>query len=133
VSKVSSTLPPPVCADFSFPVYFGTSADRLSEAALQVVRDAALRVRGCALGRIDVVGLADAGGSAGGNLALSRRRAAAVATALAGAGLPRPVFDVDAVGDSGATTPAGDPEPLRRRTEVVIRAAPPPPAAAPRP
>jgi outer membrane protein OmpA-like peptidoglycan-associated protein len=116
----------PVCADFSFPIYFETSADRLSPAALRVIQDAAARVKGCTLGRIDVVGLADAGGSDRVNMAVSRRRAASVAAALAAAGLPRPVFDIAAAGDSGAVTPAGDPEPLRRRTEVVIRASPPP-------
>ena len=124
--------PPPVgqvCADFSFPIYFDTAADRLSPAALQVVNDAAARVRGCTLGRIDVVGLADAGGTASVNLAVSRRRAASVASALAAAGLPRPVFDIDAIGASGALTTSGSPEPLRRRTEVVIRASTPPPPA----
>jgi outer membrane protein OmpA-like peptidoglycan-associated protein len=113
--------------DFSFPVYFDTASDRLSPAALTVVSDAAQRVRGCTLGRIDVVGLADAAGSDRANLAVSRRRAASVAAALAAAGLPRPTFDIDAIGAAGALAADGSPEPLRRRTEVVIRASPPPP------
>lgn len=116
----------PVCADFSFPIYFQTNSARLTDAAQQVIRDGAARVRGCALGRIDVVGLADADGTASRNMAVSRERAAAVAEALALAGLPRPTFDIDAVGAMGALTPDGRPEPLRRRTEVIIRAAPPP-------
>lgn len=116
----------PVCMDFSFPVYFETNSGQLTEAARQVVADAAARVKGCALGRIDVVGLADATGGAGVNMTVSRRRAQAVADALAQAGLPRPSFDIDAIGAVGATTPEGQPEPLRRRTEVVVRASPPP-------
>lgn len=122
---------PQVCIDFSFPIYFETASDRLSPAALSVVNDAAQKVRGCTLGRIDVVGLADAGGTDRVNMAVSRRRAASVATALAAAGLPRPTFDIDAVGASGALTTNGEPEPLRRRTEVVIRASAPPAPAAP--
>lgn len=116
---------PVVCADFSFPIYFETNSDRLTAAAMQVLNDGASRVRGCRMGRIDVVGLADADGAAARNMELSRRRATVVADALAAAGLPRPVFDIDAVGAAGALTPSGRPEPLRRRTEVVIRAAPP--------
>ena len=73
-----------------------------------------------------LVGLADADGAANRNLALSRRRAATVARALAAGGLPRPEFDIDAVGQAGAVTGGGDAEPLRRRTEVVVRASAPP-------
>jgi peptidoglycan-associated lipoprotein len=115
-----------VCTDFSFPIYFDTASDQLTAAARQVVADAASRVRGCVFGRIDVVGLADADGAANRNMALSRRRAASVAAALAAGGLPRPEFDIDAVGQAGAVTTGGDSEPLRRRTEVVIRASLPP-------
>lgn len=117
---------PPVCMDFSFPVYFDTNSGQLTEAARAVVADAAQRVKGCVLGRVDVVGLADATGGAGVNLTVSRRRANAVAEALTRAGLPRPTLDIDAVGSAGAVTPEGQPEPLRRRTEVVIRASAPP-------
>lgn len=119
-----------VCADLSFPIYFETSSDRLTAAAGMVIAESAERLRGCQVSRVDVVGLADADGSANRNLALSRRRAGTVAQALAAAGLPRPAFDIDAVGAVGAVTPDGRPEPLRRRTEVIIRAAPPLPATA---
>ena len=120
-----------VCTDFSFPIYFETGSDRLTAAARQVVSDATRRVRGCVFGRIDVVGLADADGAASRNLALSRQRAASVAAALAAGGLPRPSFDIEALGQNGALTEDGGPEPLRRRTEVVIRASPPPPPPPP--
>ena len=116
---------PPVCADMSFPVYFATASQDLTPAAKGVISDAAARVKGCVLGRTEVIGLADATGSSAANLTLSRRRGQAVARALSAAGLPAPAANVEAFGQTGATTPAGDPEPLRRRVEVIVRAAPP--------
>jgi peptidoglycan-associated lipoprotein len=116
--------PAPICADFSFPIYFENNSDQLGAAAMQVIGDGAARVRGCDIQRVELLGLADATGSARTNLEISRRRAASVAEALVAAGLPRPAFDIGAAGQSGALTPAGAPEPLRRRTEVVIRARP---------
>lgn len=121
---VAAAGPPPVCADFSFPIYFETNSDRLGPAAAQVINDGAARVRGCDIQTVQVLGLADATGTASANQALSRRRADAVAGALAAAGLPKPNFEVDAAGQAGAVTATGAPEPLRRRTEVVIRARP---------
>ena len=130
-----ATQPPPraptpsvpvTCVDFSFPIYFATNSEQLTPAAQQIIAESAARVRGCKLGEIMVMGLADAdGGTARTNLALSKRRAASVAKALAAGGLPAPKFDIEAGGASGALTPGGQPEPLRRRTEVVIHAEPP--------
>jgi outer membrane protein OmpA-like peptidoglycan-associated protein len=71
------------------------------------------------------LGLADADGAARRNMVLSRKRAVVTAEALAAYGLPAPTFDIEALGKSGAVTPGGEPEPLRRRTEVVIRASSP--------
>ena len=118
--------PAVACADFSFPIYFEKGSDQLTEAAKLEITYAAARVKGCKLGSVGVVGLADADGAAKRNLVLSRQRANAVAKALAASNLPAPKFDVQALGETGATTPGGDPEPLRRKTEVVIRASPPP-------
>jgi outer membrane protein OmpA-like peptidoglycan-associated protein len=123
---------PPVCAEFSFPVYFDSNSGQLTAAARSVVEDAADRVRGCAVGRVEVLGLADSVGASSANMSVSRRRAEAVAEALARAGLPRPSFSVGAAGASGALSPDGTPEPLRRRAEVVIRASAPPSPPQPR-
>jgi outer membrane protein OmpA-like peptidoglycan-associated protein len=128
-ARVAAAPPPGACAAFSFPIYFDTGSTALSPAGRQVVEDAVARVRGCRILQVEVLGLADAGGSVRTNLAVSRRRAASVAAALA-AGLPQPRFDIEAAGESGAITPEGRPEPLRRRADVVIRAAAP--AAPPR-
>jgi peptidoglycan-associated lipoprotein len=119
--------PPPrvVCADLNFTIYFEKGSDQLTAPARQEITYAAARVKGCRLGAVEVLGLADADGAAHRNLVLSRRRAVVVAEALANDGLPAPSFDIEAIGKSGATTEEGEPEPLRRKTEVVIRASPP--------
>jgi len=131
-----STTPKPVsaptvasvlCSDFNFPIYFEKGSDQLTAAAQQEIVYTASRVKGCRIGTIDVLGLADADGAARRNLVLSRQRAQVVAQALAASGLPAPKFDIEALGESGAITPDGKPEPLRRRTEVVIHAMPPAP------
>jgi outer membrane protein OmpA-like peptidoglycan-associated protein len=116
-----------VCAPFSFPVYFSSGAV-VDAQARAVLTEAAGKVKGCVIESVTVLGLADATGQAGVNQRVSRQRADAVAAALAAAGLPRPTFSLEAFGQSGALTPDGTPEPLRRRAEVVVRASPPIPA-----
>jgi outer membrane protein OmpA-like peptidoglycan-associated protein len=117
--------PTPSCGDFSFPIYFETGSDDLTQAARAVLMDAAGQTKGCPVARIEVLGLADADGPAHRNLLLSRRRAAVVAKALVGAGLPGPDFDIEAIGETGARAADGKPDPMRRRTEVVIHMATP--------
>ena len=114
-----------ICGDFSFPIYFSSGAE-LDPQAKAVLAEAAAKVKGCRIDRVEVLGLADATGQARTNQAVSRQRAEAVAAALAAAGLPRPAFTVEAAGQAGALTAQGEPEPLRRRVEVVIRSGPPP-------
>ena len=129
--KPIAVAPPPppsiVCTDFNFPIYFQKGSDQLDPDARKEITYAASRVKGCKLGTIEVLGLADADGAAHLNLILSRKRAVIVAEALAADGLPAPTFDIEAIGEAGAKTPAGEGEPLRRRTEVVIRASAPTP------
>jgi outer membrane protein OmpA-like peptidoglycan-associated protein len=122
---IAALAPPPLCGDFNFPIYFEKGSDQLTAQAQQELTFAAGRVKGCKLGQIEVLGLADADGAAHRNLVLSRERATVVAKALAAAGLPTPTFDIEALGESGSVTPSGEPEPLRRRAEVVIHASTP--------
>jgi outer membrane protein OmpA-like peptidoglycan-associated protein len=129
VSVARPAAPAIVCTDFNFPIYFEKGSDQLDADAQQEIRYAAARVKGCKLGATEVLGLADADGAAHRNLVLSRKRAVVVAEALATYGLPAPSFDIEAFGKSGSVTPNGEPEPLRRRTEVVIRASPPTPSS----
>ena len=110
----------PACKDFSFPIYFETGSDRLTRDALQLITDSAAQVRACRVAEVRVTGLADADGSAQRNLELSRRRALVVTQALATRGYPTPRFDIEAAGEAGAVTAAGE-APLRRKAEVSVR------------
>jgi len=114
---------PQACAPQRFEVYFADSEAGLTPAARRAIGMAAARMRDCDIQRVRVVGLADARGGGEANLTLSQRRARTVAEALTAAGWPAPAFDLDAVGDAGATS-GGVNEPLRRRTEVLVEATP---------
>ena len=114
---------PETCAPKRFEVYFADSEATLTPAARQAIGMTAAQLQGCDIQKVQVIGLSDARGGAQANLTLSGRRARAVADALVGAGWPTPVFEVDAAGETGATT-GGINEPLRRRTEVLVEAAP---------
>ena len=117
------------CKDTSFPIYFDKGSDQLTAEARALVQTIGGRVKGCTVRSAEVVGLADAGGGADrGNADLSRRRADSVARALSDSGLPIPVKEASA-GTSGATTPGGAAEPLRRRTEVILHVGPVSPRA----
>ncbi len=116
-------MAPLACADFSFPIYFDKGSDQLTVPAQAVLNNSVMQAKGCAISKVEVLGLADADGPTNRNLALSHRRAARVASALVAFGLPTPVFDIEAIGEAGAKAADGAPEPLRRRTEVVIHAA----------
>ena len=112
------------CQDTTFPIYFEKGSTALTAAASQLLKEGAAQAQACTVKEVLVLGLADADGPANRNMALSRQRATSVASALAAQGLPAPAFDLEAAGSSGAVTPAGTPEPLRRRAEVVIRLGP---------
>src|SRR5579875_609010 len=66
------------CADVTFPVYFEKGSDQLTAPARQELAYAASQVKGCKLGEVEVLGLADADGPEARNLELSKRRAAVV-------------------------------------------------------
>jgi len=111
----------PRCVDTSVQIYFGEESAQVPRAGQRVISKAVEASKGCAVAAVNVVGLADYRGAPDANLALSRRRAEAVAQALSKAGLPEPQFRVRADGESGALTSAGQVEPLHRRADVYIR------------
>lgn len=127
VTGRSAVVAAPVCQDFTFPLYFRTGSEQLTPEGLQVIDNYSPRARACPVAELRVTGLADAEGGALANLELSQRRAKAVAQVLSARGYPTPTFDVAAQGESGAATPAGRTEPLRRRAEVSVRFAAPTP------
>ena len=118
---------PAVCVDFTFPIYFESQSAAVTREAGNLIAAAAQRAKGCAVTGIVVVGLADARGSAGANLALSKRRAEAVTRALHGRGFNNVAFQVAAAGNSGARTVVGEARPLQRRADVQVHLAPEPP------
>jgi peptidoglycan-associated lipoprotein len=115
---------PSACTAKRFEVYFAEKRGAADRAGAAGHRLTAAQLQGCDIRKVQVLGLADARGGAEANLDLSERRAMAVAEALAAAGWPAPVFEVDAAGDAGAVTASGVREPMRRRTEVLIEAVP---------
>lgn len=115
---------PTACAAQRFEVYFAEGEAQLTNAALQAIGLTATQLQGCDIRRVQVIGLADPSGGVDANLDLSERRALAVTEALTAAGWPAPAFEIGAAGESGATTPGGAVQPMRRRTEVLVDAAP---------
>jgi len=112
------------CRATTVPIYFEEGQAGLSDPARILIRDGAAALRGCAIDRVRLVGLASATGDAQANLRLSQRRAETVAGALAEAGLQAPHVELEAEGEAGARA-AGVSEPVRRRVEVIIEARPP--------
>jgi outer membrane protein OmpA-like peptidoglycan-associated protein len=115
---------PTACADFTVSIYFtpgSASIDRGGEALLAAAGSRASR---CAVTGVKVLGLADSPGSRDANLALSKRRAETVASALRRHGFTQVEFKVSAVGDAPVTSPGGDIRMLRRRVDLEINLAP---------
>lgn len=123
-SRDDLVMAAPRCADTSFTVYFNEGSDRLTQPAMQLIRETSRQLRPCTVVTARVVGLADATGTPEANLSLSQRRAVKAAEALRNEGIPAPSFEIDAGGDAGATTAEGEDNPLRRRATVFLTVAP---------
>jgi outer membrane protein OmpA-like peptidoglycan-associated protein len=115
---------PLACQDANVSVYFEKDVAELTAEGRKVLTDAARRASACTVKSVGVVGLADASGDPAANLELSRKRAATVTAALAGAGVTAELL-VDAKGDAGAVTANGEVAPLRRRTDITFHLAKP--------
>jgi outer membrane protein OmpA-like peptidoglycan-associated protein len=98
-------VPPP--EPQSFIVYFALDSADLSADARQTIDDAAAAAEE---GEAEVLvsGHADRSGSESYNLALSKRRAQAVADALIAEGVPSSAIDVDYYGESSPARPTAD-------------------------
>lgn len=114
---------PARCVDQTVQIYFEPQSAELTHEGRLVIDQAASQARGCRVTGVDVLGLADAAGAPDANLELSKRRADAVAQALAANGLPAADFQIGAAGQVGAITADGRAAPLRRRADVTLHLA----------
>jgi outer membrane protein OmpA-like peptidoglycan-associated protein len=108
------------CQDLTVQIYFEPDSAEVSAEGLAVLNEAAAEAKPCKVGRVLVLGLADAVGAPAANLEISKRRAGAVTRALNATGLPAAEFDLAAVGQTGAVTAEGDARLLRRRADITI-------------
>ncbi|ADG12452.1 OmpA family protein [Caulobacter segnis] len=115
----------PTCLSFTSSIYFDQDSAALTPEARMVLANARTQAKGCRVESVRVIGLADAVGASEANLALSKRRADVVSSALAAHGFGKADFDLAAVGDAGARAPSGAAAPLRRRADIVFALASP--------
>ena len=115
----SRVAPTNLCADLKVSIYFDDGSARITRDARQVLAEAREMRASCALGVVEVLGLADAVGDPRANFVLSEQRAKSVTQALGGLGFGN--VRIAAAGASGAETAAGELRPLRRRADVVFK------------
>jgi outer membrane protein OmpA-like peptidoglycan-associated protein len=123
VAPVPAGIPQAAAAPSrSYLVFFDWDRADLTARARQIVVEAAAASSRVQTTRIDVQGNADRTGTAAYNLALSRRRAEAVAAELVNHGVPRGAIQIQAFGDSRPLVPtaAGVREPQNRRVEIIL-------------
>jgi peptidoglycan-associated lipoprotein len=113
------------CEDFTQTLYFDAGSARVTRPAERLLTLAAARARRCVVTGVSVLGLADSPGDSASNLALSQGRADAVKAALHRKGLDKVEIQTIAAGASGAQTPSGQDNPVRRRADITFHLAPP--------
>ena len=113
--------PPPVQRKV-FLVFFDWDRYSITPEGMQILQQAAAAYRAGGSVQIQVTGYTDRSGSPGYNQRLSERRANAVATALAGLGVPRQQMIVSGRGENDNRVPTADGvrEPQNRRVEIVF-------------
>jgi hypothetical protein len=111
-----------------FVVFFATDEATLSPDAVRVIDEAAAAYQQTGAAEITVTGHTDTVGSAAYNLALSERRAEAVASELISRGVPATDIVTIGRGEEDLLVPTADgvSEPRNRRVEIVVPQPPPP-------
>jgi outer membrane protein OmpA-like peptidoglycan-associated protein len=111
--------PPPQGARV-FLVFFDWSKDTVTPEGMAIIQQAADAFRSGAPVQIQVTGYTDRSGSPGFNQRLSERRAANVAKALAGMGVPQNQMMVSGRGENDNRVPTADGvrDPQNRRVEI---------------
>jgi outer membrane protein OmpA-like peptidoglycan-associated protein len=106
----------------SFLVFFDWDKATLTDRARQIVAEAASNATKVQYTRIEVNGYTDTSGSAKYNMALSIRRAEAVAAELVHDGVPKAAISIKGFGQTHLLVPTADGvrEPQNRRVEIII-------------
>jgi len=122
-TPVAPAAAAPVPRDRIYLVFFDWDRAELTNRARQVVAEAAMASTRSQVTRIEVAGHADRSGPDGYNMALSNRRAQAVAAELVRQGVPRAAITTQGFGESAplVKTADGVREPQNRRVEIVLR------------
>ena len=115
-----AVVTPNMCADLSASIYFDRDSAALTREAKELLRGAAAQAESCRFSVVQVYGLSDPVGAPGANIALSERRADVVRKELARLGFGQVTFNLIAGGETGAITPSGEVQPLRRRADVIF-------------
>ena len=120
LEKLTPAPPPPPVPNFL--VFFNWDSSAITDAARQVIAEAATTIRDNRITRILAIGHADRSGSDSYNNALSRDRADAVEAELERLGVPANVINTEARGESDplVATPDGVREPQNRRVEIQL-------------
>lgn len=123
--------PPPVSSSYgpqesgqpqTFTVYFAFDRSNLSDTALQVINSAATYAKSQPSPKVTVTGHTDTAGSSAYNVALSMRRAQAVADGLAADGVDAGAIRTGWTGEKDLAVPTrnGTPNPENRRTTIDV-------------
>jgi peptidoglycan-associated lipoprotein len=113
---------PNSCENLTASIYFDRDSAALTKDAKALLRAAAAQAESCNFETVEVYGLSDPVGAPAANLALSKRRAEVVTGELAKLGFNEVTFKLLAAGETGAITPTGEVQPLRRRADVIFSA-----------
>ena len=118
---VAAPVPAPPAAPQVFIVFFDWDKDVITREGMQIVQQAAAAYKAGSLVHLQVTGYTDRSGSPGYNQRLSERRAANVAKALAGMGVPQNQMMVSGRGENENRVPTADGvrEPQNRRVEIT--------------
>jgi ABC-type transporter MlaC component len=113
--------PPPSLAQAPSLVFFDWDKSSLSPKAMATIRQAAVAYKATGSASITSVGNTDTSGSTGYNMALSRRRADAVKSALIENGVPAAAIESGGRGQTNLLVPTaeGVREPQNRRVELA--------------
>ena len=120
VARGPLIVAPTACADLTVSIYFTSGSAIIDHAGEALLSAAGAQASRCRVTGVSVRGLADSPGGRDANLALSKRRAEAVALALRRHGFTQVEFQVSAVGDAPVTSPGGDIRLMRRRVDLEI-------------